>query len=103
MKPKIGVFLAILIPMILFLVLVITMAKPFESPWNACEDALKRRESASTDTIFRYAQRDAELFCPKSQVRNGSPTATPCGTSDKACILRRILTTTVTPTAYPHP
>ena len=48
------------------------------SSYDACEDALKRRASASTDTMFNHARADVEKFCePQEEWPTPYPTSTP--------------------------
>jgi len=48
------------------------------SSYDACEDALKRRASASTDTMFNHARADVEKFCePQEEWPTPVPTSTP--------------------------
>ena len=45
---------------------VATVGLPW-STWDACDDARTRRQTASTDTMFRSAERDVGLFCPQEE------------------------------------
>jgi hypothetical protein len=48
------------------------------SSYDACEDALKRRASASTNTMFNHARADVEKFCePQEEWPTPYPTSTP--------------------------